>query len=266
MTAGSRDQSVPATARFQGRTVVVTGASSGIGRSVAERLAAEGAHVVAVARRRDGLDELVRQLGEDRAIGVTADVTSRSEVATVMATAAERFGGIDVLVSNVGGGLVKEFEEITSEEWTSVMAANVDTCFLCAQEALPHLKKSRGSIVHTSSVAGMGGDRNLTAHSTAKAAVVNFTRSLAFDLGPFGIRVNAVAPGMTASDDVAATEPFANWLARSAERQAIAGHATPADVAAAVAFLASSDARFVTGTNLIVDGGLSAGSGLPPFS
>jgi len=193
--------------RFMGKTVVVTGASSGIGEETARRFSAEGANVVVAARRRERLDALVEELGAERTLAVTTDVTKREDLEATMRAAAERFGGIDVLVSNAGTALRKPFEKTTTDDWHLMMATNVESCFFGAQAALPYLKKSQGSIVHIASASGLGGDRQLTAINAAKGAVVNFTRGLAFDLGPFGIRVNAVAPALTLSVEFAKKRP-----------------------------------------------------------
>ncbi|GAA0315418.1 SDR family oxidoreductase [Actinoallomurus spadix] len=247
--------------RFTGRTVVVTGASSGIGDGIARRFAAEGANVVLAARRKNRLEALAAELGTDRALPVVTDVTSRDDVQAMIDAGVARFGGIDVLVSNAGFGLAKEFEEITPEDWRSVMSTDVDSCYFGAQAALPYLKESRGSIVQIASASGLGGDRRLTAYNAAKGAVVNFTRGLAFDLGRFGVRVNAIAPSLTLPEEAATT--YAGMIERFEQRRALSGFSTPADIAAAAGFLASDDARFITGVILPVDGGVTAGSGQP---
>lgn len=247
--------------RFTGRTVVVTGASSGIGDGIARRFAAEGANLVLAARRMDRLEALAAEIGTDAALPVATDVTRQDDVQAMIDAGAARFGGIDVLVSNAGVGIGKEFAETTLADWRLVMSTDVDSCFFGAQAALPYLKDSRGCIVQIASASGLGGDRRLTAYNAAKGAVVNLTRGLAFDLGQFGIRVNTVAPSLTGPEELATT--YADLIERFNQRRALAGFSTPADIAAAVSFLASDDARFITGTILPVDGGITAGSGQP---
>lgn len=243
--------------------MVVTGASSGIGDGIARRFTAEGANVVVAARRKDRLDALVEELDVDRLLAVATDVTEPDQVQAMVDAGVARFGGIDVLVSNAGTAVLKEFEETTLDDWRLLMSTDVESCYLGARSALPHLKRSRGSIVQIASASGLGGDRRLTAYNAAKGAVVNFTRGLAFDLGQHGIRVNTVAPALTVDEDRA--PEFQDWIERFNPRRALTGYSTPADIAGAVSFLASDDARFITGVILPVDGGVTAGSGQPPL-
>ena len=249
--------------RFSGKTVIVTGASSGIGEGCARRFAAEGANVVLAARRKDKLDRIAAELGASQTLVTVADVSKRAEGESMVQAAVARVGQLDVLLSNAGYAIVKDLESTTFAEWRSIMETDVDSCFHCAQAALPHLKKTRGSIVHTASASGLGGDWSLSAYNAAKGAVVNLTRALAFDLGKFGIRVNAVAPSLTLSEMSEAAVADKGFVARFNQRMALEGYATPADIAGAISFLASEDARFITGVILPVDGGVTAGSGQP---
>lgn len=251
--------------RFDGKTVVVTGSSSGIGVGIARRFAAEGANVVLAARRRDRLEALAAELGADRTLAVTTDVTREEDLRAMVGAAVARFGGLDVLVSNAGLGLGKQFEETTTDDWRLVMSTNVDSCWFGAQAAAPHLRASRGSIVQIASASGLGGDLMLNAYNAAKGAVVNLTRGLAFDLGQYGVRVNTVAPALTIGDEHRDHPRLATLVDRFNQRRALTGFSTPGDVAAAVAFLASADARFITGVVLPVDGGITAASGQPPL-
>jgi meso-butanediol dehydrogenase/(S,S)-butanediol dehydrogenase/diacetyl reductase len=247
--------------RFTGKTAIVTGASSGIGVGIARRLSAEGANVVVVARRKERLVSLVADLGEDRTLAFVTDISERANNDAMVAAALERFGSIDVLVCNAGISLLKPFEDVSLEEWHHIMNVDLDSCFHGAQAALPALKASGGNIVNIASASGLGGDERLTAYNTAKGAVVNFTRGLAFDLGTFGIRVNALAPALTLDEETETL--YQSYIGIFDERRAIKGHSTPDDIGAAVAFLASEDARFITGTVLPIDGGITAGSGQP---
>jgi meso-butanediol dehydrogenase / (S,S)-butanediol dehydrogenase / diacetyl reductase len=252
--------------RFKGKTVVVTGASSGIGEGIARRFSAEGANVVLAARRKDKLDALADELGTQHTLAILTDVTKQEDLDATAQATVDRFGGIDVLVSNAGTAVAKEFEETTLADWRLTMTTDAESCFFGAQAALPHLKRSQGSIINIASASGLGGDRRLVAYNAAKGAVVNFTRGLAFDLGRFGIRVNAVAPALTTNHEYAALPRYTALIERFNERRALTGYSTPADIAGSVSFLASDDARFITGVVIPVDGGITAGSGQPILS
>jgi meso-butanediol dehydrogenase/(S,S)-butanediol dehydrogenase/diacetyl reductase len=251
--------------RFIGKTVIVTGASSGIGVGIARRFASEGANVVLAARRQDRLDVLASELGPGRALAIATDVTQAQAWSDLASVAANTFGGIDVLVSNAGIAVAAEFEDLALDQWRHVMATDVESCFLGAQAVLPFLKKSTGSIVQIASLSGLGGDRRLCAYNAAKGAVVNFTRGLAVDLGHHGIRVNAIAPSLTYGPEHTGDFDPTPLVERFNERRALTGYSTPGDIGAAAAFLASDDARFITGVILPIDGGISAASGQPPL-
>lgn len=251
--------------RFSGKTVIVTGASSGIGEGCARRFTDEGANVVLAARSREKLDAAATGLDPARTLVIETDVSDFDNVHALIQAAVERFGQLDVLISNAGTAVSKPFEDTTLDDWRMMMAVDVDSCFFGAKAALPHLKKTKGCIIHTASASGLAGDWNLVAYNAAKGAVVNFTRGLALDLGKFGIRVNAVAPSMTQTGQYpqGPQDPgLAKWFN---ERSALKGYGTPADVAGAVCFLASEDARFITGVILPVDGGVTAATGQPRF-
>ncbi|WFR67519.1 SDR family oxidoreductase [Curtobacterium flaccumfaciens] len=249
--------------RFMGKTVVVTGASSGIGVGIARRFSSEGANVVLAARRQELLESLAVELGGERTAAVRTDVTDPGQLRALMTAAVDRFGGIDVLVSNAGTAVLRTVEETSEQDWRMTMRTDVDSCFFGAQAALPHLRKTRGSIVQIASASGLGGDRRIAAYNAAKGAVVNLTRGLAFDLGPDGVRVNTIAPSLTIAPEHESLPQLDSMVARFNERRALPGYSTPDDIGAAAAFLASEDARFITGIILPVDGGITAGSGQP---
>ena len=249
--------------RFVNRTVIVTGAGSGIGAGAARRFAAEGANVVLAGRNREKLDGVAADLDADRTLVQPCDVADEAQVEALMAAAATRFGGIDVLVSNAGTAVFKDFAETTTADWRETMAIDLDGVFFCAKAALPHLEASKGSIVHVASVSGLGGDWKMSAYNAAKGGVVNFTRALALDLARRGIRVNAVAPSFTITGMTGDMKDDQQVLAKFAERMPLGGPATPDDIAGPILFLASDDARFVTGVILPVDGGVTASNGQP---
>lgn len=249
--------------RFKGKTVIVTGAGSGIGEGAARRFAAEGANVVLNGRSREKLDRVAAGLDAARRLVHVADVSRMDEVEAMVAAVLDRFGAIDVLVNNAGTAHFAPFEETTPEIWRDTFATDVDGVFFCCRAALPALKESRGNIVNVASVSGTGGDWSMSAYNAAKGAVVNFTRALALDLGRAGVRVNAVAPSFTTSDLTQDMLADSALVARFNERMPLGAPEAPDDIAGPIAFLASDDARMVTGAILAVDGGVSASNGQP---
>ena len=251
--------------RFQNKTVVVTGAGSGIGEATVRRFHAEGANVVLVGRTRQKLKRVEGSLSDpERVMVQPGDVSSAPDVDTVVSAIIERFGGIDVLVNNAGTAVTGPFADLSFEDWRKVMSIDVDGIFHMTKAALPHLLRAKGSVVNVSSVSGIGGDWHMSVYNAAKGAVTNLTRSLAMELGGQGVRVNAVNPSLTESDMTKDILSDKNLMAKFAERIPLGRAAHPEEVADVIAFLASHDARFVNGVNLPVDGGLSASNGQPP--
>jgi meso-butanediol dehydrogenase/(S,S)-butanediol dehydrogenase/diacetyl reductase len=247
--------------RAGGRVAIVTGAGSGIGRATALRLAADGYRVTLVGRRHSALAETAEQLGGANVLLTVCDVTDADAVNAMIAATVQAFGRIDVLVNNAGISRTAPLSEVTIAQWREVMAADVESIVLVTQAALPFLLERGGSVVNVASVAGLGGDYAMTAYNAAKGAVVNLTRSMAVELAAQGVRVNAVAPSLTTTDAVA--DIPADDLAAFVSRIPMGRAAEPAEVADVIAFLAGSDARFVTGVVLPIDGGLRASSGQP---
>ena len=249
--------------RFENNVVIVTGAASGIGKATAERFSAEGARVVLVDRERQALEKVAAALPSDRTLARVADVSDSKAVDDLVALAVERFGRLDVLVNNAGIHEGGDPEKITNEQWRKVMATDTDGAFFGCRAAIPHLEKTKGSIVNTASVSGTGGDWAMSPYNAAKGAVVNLTRSLALDLGKKGIRVNSVCPSLTRTGMTEDMMDNQKLLAKFAERIPLGRVCEPAEVAAVIAFLASEDASFMTGANVAVDGGVSASNGQP---
>lgn len=251
--------------QFTDKTVVVTGAGTGIGASTARRFSAAGANVVLVGRRRAKLEQIASELDSSRTLVYDCDVTDLAMVEAMMAAAVLRFGGIDVLVANAGLGIVRDFADTTVADWRAVMAIDLDAAFFCAKAALPHLERSKGSIINVASVSGLRGDWGMTAYNAAKGGVTNFTRSLALDLAKRGVRVNAIAPSLTLTEMTAEVVKHQQLVAKFEDRIALGRYATPDDIAGPILFLASEDAAFITGVILPVDGGVTASSGQPKF-
>jgi NAD(P)-dependent dehydrogenase (short-subunit alcohol dehydrogenase family) len=239
----------------EGRTAVVTGAATGIGRATAELLAARGARVVCAGLQPERLREVAEGIG-DAAVAVEADLSLESAAATVAEAARDAFGGADILVNNAAIYPIGPWHEATASEWDAVFATNVRAYFLLARALRAQmLARGGGSIVNVASVTFFWGETGLLSYVASKGAVVGFTRSLAREAGPEGIRVNAVAPGAfpTAATAIHADQ---DKLWRDVlEAQSLKRRGEVSDVARAIAFFAGDDSRFVTGQTLLVDGG-----------
>ena len=240
----------------EGRVAVITGAASGLGPTYARRFAQDGADVVLVdLLSAQEVAAEVEALGR-RALVRVCDVSDAEQVAELGAAVEDTFGRADILFNNVGISPFTAFEEMTHEQWRQVLTVNLDSLFLMTQTFLPMMKRDGyGRIINVSSGVGWTLALNLVHYTTSKMGVVGFTRALATELGPLGITVNAVSPGLVwtpALGERYSQESFD----RSVELQAIKRSQTPEDLAGVVSFLASEDARFVTGQTISVDGGM----------
>jgi len=252
-------------ARFSDTIVVITGAASGIGEGAARRFAEEGASLMLGDIDADGLQRLADELGGTVETRQT-DVSDRTDCEALVRAAIDRFGRIDVLVNDAGVDHLGKLDEGDFSEFTKVIETDLYGVVHMSRAAIAHLRTSKGCIINVSSVSGLGGDWNHSFYCAAKGAVSNFTRALAMDEAANGVRVNAVNPSLTYTALTAGMNEQPELIAKFEERIPIGRGAEPADIAGAIAFLASEDARFVTGINLPVDGGLTASNGQPPLS
>ena len=242
--------------QLEGKVAVVTGAAQGIGRALADGLAAEGARIVVADLRR--AEEAAASYPDG--VGLTVDVADEDDVARLVSETVERCGGLDVLVNNAGlyASLeMRAFTEIPLEEWRRVMDVNVASMFLTCRAVVPVLReRGGGAIVNISSGTPFRGVPFLLHYVTSKGAIVAFTRALAKELGKDGIRVNCVAPGFTLSEGVKEHPEVLEALRDvSVAARTIQRDQEPEDVVGAVTYLAGPSASFVTGQTIVIDGG-----------
>ena len=244
---------------MSGRVALVTGASRGIGRAIAEELGA-GGHRVAVnyVRAQDEADAVVagiRSAGGE-AVAVRSDVATEDGVAGLFATVEEALGPVEVLVNNAGIVRDNLLLRMGVGDWDEVIATNLRSVFLCTKTALrPMIKARWGRVISVTSVSGLSGNAGQANYAAAKAGIVGFTKSVAKEVGSRGITVNAVAPGFIETDMTSAIDQPARDLVKN--QVTLGRFGTPQEVSAAVGYLASEQAAYVTGQVLVVDGGLA---------
>ena len=239
--------------RFDGRTVIVTGGAGGIGLATAQRFGSEGARVVIADRDIDHANaavEQVKQVGAPDAWACTCDVSKEEEVAACVADTLRRAGGVHVIVNNAGLMTFKALTDLTAADWTRVLGVDLLGAFFFIKQAFQHMKRG-GAVVNVASIHAVETEPMVAPYAAGKAALVSLTRSAALEGRPRGIRVNAVLPG--------AVDTPMLWdnpnVKAGVEKVDRADVGEPADIAAAIAFLASDDATFIQGSALVVDGG-----------
>lgn len=242
-----------------GKVALVTGASRGIGRAIAVKLASLGAKVVVNYRsNRAAAEQVVQQIQElgGEAIAVQADVSIYEEAQRLIQSALDHFGRLDILVNNAGTTRDTLLARMSEEDWDVVINTNLKGAFNCTKAAQRAMIKQRyGRIVNITSIAGLAGNPGQANYAAAKAGLVGFTKALAKELGSRNITVNAVAPGYVPTDLTATLPP--ELVAKGIEMTPLGRPGTPEDIANAVAFLVSDEASYITGQVLSVDGGLA---------
>jgi 3-oxoacyl-[acyl-carrier protein] reductase len=246
---------------LSGKVAIVTGSSRGIGRGIADRLAAEGVRVVVNGRQPETIEPVAREISQrgGQAIAVAADVGQADDVAHLFEQTVSQFGGVDILVNNAAwASPTAHFLEMDLAHWDTVIRTNLRSVFLCSSHAARLMVDQRrpGSIVNISSFAAARAHRQMAAYDATKGGMEAFTRAIAIDLAPFGVRVNVVGPGAIHTEEY---EPDGEEGKRRRGQTVPLGRVGyPADIAGAVAFLASDDASYITGQVLYVDGGMLA--------
>lgn len=243
--------------KFENKTVIITGASSGIGLSLAESFISEGANVVAVARNKDKLDSALKGMPSDRLRILAGDASDERTALRAVSEAIELGGHLDILVNGVGNNIWGTITDLTTEEFNSILKTNVSSVFSFSKASIPALVRSHGTIINISSIQSFEGDFASVAYNSSKAALNNLTQSMSLDYAKVGVRINAVAPGFidTPRTQKASEEIQQAYIDITPLKRAGTGK----DVANAVMFLASEEASYITGVILPVDGGRMAG-------
>jgi meso-butanediol dehydrogenase/(S,S)-butanediol dehydrogenase/diacetyl reductase len=245
-------------ARFTDKVTLITGGGSGIGAATARLMAREGAKLVVVDVSEDAARSVAAEVGGDH---VVADVSDRLQVEAAVAAAVTLHGRIDVLVNNAGIGCFGRTPDLDPATWERVIAIDLNAVFYACRAAIPHM--TRGAIVNTASISGLGGDYYYSAYNAAKGAVINYTRSLAVDHAREGIRVNALCPGLIATPLTAGAADLPGLEAAWHDTIPMGRPGSPEEMAEVIAFLASDAASYMTGSIVVADGGQTAWTGQP---
>ena len=246
---------------LKNKVALVTGSANGIGLAIAKRLYEEGANVALADWNEEQLANAVEGFDKQRVSAHSIDVSEPDKVAALISDVVTRFGKLDILVNNAGVHVPGSVIEGSVEDWKKISGVNIDGVVYCAKFALPELLKTKGCMVNTASVSGLGGDWGAAFYCASKGAVVNLTRAMALDHGADGVRINAVCPSLVKTN---MTNGWPQDIRdKFNERIALGRAAEPEEIASVVTFLASDDASFINGVNLPVDGGATASDGQP---
>jgi len=252
--------------KLAGKVAVITGAGSGIGRAIALLFAGHGAHICSASLNPAHAEETAHTIAREggRVIAVQVDVSRRSDVQNLAQQVIAEYGRVDILCNNAGIGHTGSVLECTEDKWDAVMAVNVKSVYLCSHFFLPHmLSQGEGTIINTASVLGMAGVPKRAVYSASKGAIIALTRQMAIEYAGNNIRVNCISPGTVSTpwvERLLAENPDPEAARQSLNARHPLGRLCTADeVAHAALYLASSESAFATGTNLVIDGGATAG-------
>jgi NAD(P)-dependent dehydrogenase (short-subunit alcohol dehydrogenase family) len=251
--------------KLKDKVAIVTGSSKGIGEGIARVFHREGAKVVIVCRHKEEGSRMARDLGSEsgQSVFIHTDMTSSEQIRDMIGKTVDTFGKIDILVNNVGYHLSKSIADTSEEEWDFIQNTNLKSTFLCSRYAIPYLKKTRGNIIHISSMVGQVGQPNAAAYSATKGGQIAMAKNMAIDLAPDGIRVNVICPGWIQTPLV--EDWFSQQQDPEASRKYIYGQhplgriGTIEECGYLAAFIASDEAAFITGSVFDIDGGVTLG-------
>jgi NAD(P)-dependent dehydrogenase (short-subunit alcohol dehydrogenase family) len=253
--------------KLPNRTAIITGGASGIGEATARRFATEGANVVIADLDAAAANELATSIHKSggKAIGVECNVGAVADLKGAVDAAIATYGALHIIVNNAAGGAAggRPVHTVDEASWDDTFDINVKAGYLLAQAAVPHMQHARGgSVLWTSSLGGTQGTENMGVYGATKAAIINLVKTMSIELGQYGIRVNAVCPGMVLTPGLLKVNPPIELMAAGIPLGRVG---QPEDIANVFAFLASDDAAYVTGQSINVDGGMGAGMRAPRF-